>query len=379
MKVAFVTHWLSRAAGGGIATAVESLSRVLVEQGTETIVLGLRDQAWDEQRYDWSGAPARACSVIFPRAAGISPKLRQELVSADPHVVHTHGLWMHTSADVSSWSRGSKPYIVSPHGMLDRWALRNSQFKKRVARILYEDRHLFGARCVHALTDTEAGAIRELGYGGRIRVIPNGVELPPETAQPPPPWAGDLPKGSRVLLYLGRLHPKKNLLGLLQAFTLMRVAEGFSEWVLVIAGPSEGSHGAILEAAIRELELERHVHLVGPLYGPCKDAAFRNAEAFVLPSLSEGLPMAVLEAWAHRLPVAMSEECNLPLGFSADAAHPIGTDPNEMASDLATFLRSSRADLRKMGLRGHAVVARHFSWEAVAAEFREVYNSVYGG
>jgi glycosyltransferase involved in cell wall biosynthesis len=59
---------------------------------------------------------------------------------------------------------------------------------------------------------------------------------------------------------------------------------------------------------------------LGPLFGQEKDAAYRACDGFILPSLSEGLPMAVLEAWAHAKPVMLTPECNLPEGFTAEAA-----------------------------------------------------------
>ena len=62
------------------------------------------------------------------------------------------------------------------------------------------------------------------------------------------------------------------------------------------------------------------MHFPGPQFGTAKAAAYRRADAFVLPSLSEGLPMAILEAWAHEKPVLMTDACNLPEGFAARAA-----------------------------------------------------------
>src|SRR5262249_35549403 len=147
-------------------------------------VLGLDDRSWSNEKQDWRGAPGEAFHIVGPRSLGFAPGLRRALVELDPEGVHVHRLLMHPSADVVAWSRGAKPYIVSPHGMLDPWAVDNSGFKKRIARWLYEDRHLGGATCIHALCTAEADAIRDFGLENPICIIPNGVEVPQASHRP---------------------------------------------------------------------------------------------------------------------------------------------------------------------------------------------------
>ena len=81
---------------------------------------------------------------------------------------------------------------------------------------------------------------------------------------------------------------------------------------------------------------------LGPQFGAEKDAnAYRACNAFILPSLSEGLPMTVLEAWAYGKPVLMTPECNLPEGFSAEAALRIGASPEAIADGLRKLIEMS--------------------------------------
>jgi poly(glycerol-phosphate) alpha-glucosyltransferase len=279
---------------------------------------------------------------------------------------------MHPSADVMAWSRGAKPYLVSPHGMLDPWALAKSGLKKRIARLLYEDRHLRGAACIHALCTAEADAIRAFGAKNPICVIPNGVDMARTADRPAAPWPGT-EAGARVILFLGRLHRKKNVHGLLRAFARVKADRGLGGWRLVVAGWDQGGYKAELTALTDALCLGRDVTFLGALYGQRKDAALRNAAAFVLPSVSEGLPMAVLEAWSYGLPVAMTAACNLPEGFTAGAAREIGPAPDLLASDLAGFLSMSPHDMRTMGERGADLARTRFSWDRVGRSFTEVY------
>ena len=119
---------------------------------------------------------------------------------------------MYSSLASTRWARKHhKPLIVSAHGMLDSWAVKNSGIKKRIAGILYEDAHLRQARCLHALSDGEAMAFRGYGLRNPICVIPSGIDLPRTRLNDAPSWYDTLPRGAKVLLYLGRIHPKKGL------------------------------------------------------------------------------------------------------------------------------------------------------------------------
>src|SRR5205823_5529228 len=162
------------------------------------------------------------------------------------------------------WHRVTgKPYIIHPHGMLDPWAVRNARWKKRMAYMLYERAHLADAACLRALCDAEARAIRAFGLRNPVCVIPNGVDVPDLLVQRAAPWGNKF--GSRnVLLYLGRLHPKKNLPALLQGWKAARASSrAGQEWVLVIAGWDQGDHEAQLRQQARELALEDSAHFPG--------------------------------------------------------------------------------------------------------------------
>jgi poly(glycerol-phosphate) alpha-glucosyltransferase len=372
MKAALVTSYLSRS-GGGVSAAVEALSGTLFATGTDVHVVGIDDGTCDTGHIDWSGGPYFALPVYGPGALGYAPEMRHRLHDLDPSIAHTHGIWTYPSQAVREWSsRTRRPYVVSPHGMLDPWALHNAHWKKKIATWLYESAHLRRASCLHALCEAEAEAMRHLGFANPICVIPNGVATPPAKTddRSPPPWGHVIHDDAKVILFLGRLHPKKNLLALLDAWS--KAAD--NEWHLVIAGWDQGGHQKHLEAAIYRRRLNKSVHILGPLFGRDKDLALRHARAFVLPSLSEGLPMAVLEAWSYGLPVLMTEACNLAQGFQASAAASLSLHPEEMAQDLGYFLNLGQSRLDEMGRNGRQLVEKHFSWDSVARQMLAVYE-----
>jgi poly(glycerol-phosphate) alpha-glucosyltransferase len=297
--------------------------------------------------------------------------------------------------------------------MLDAWALRNSHWKKRIAATLYERKHLEDASCIRALCQAEAESIRACGLRNPICVIPNGIGLPEarsvEHGLPNAVWQAFVPPGSRVLLYLGRIHPKKGLVNLLKAWKEVRGSKSQAgslnpaDWVLAIAGWDEGGHESELKRLATELGLQWEtsrprddktagpqdcgthtrgrrtedsrrcsVLFLGPRFGEAKEALYRDCDAFILPSFSEGLPMVVLEAWAFAKPVLMTPECNLPQGFAAGAALRITKNVEGIVNGLRGLFRFSGAALQSTGARGRDLVATRFSWGEIGETMRAV-------
>ena len=307
---------------------------------------------------------------------GYSPDLNRALLASNPDLVHTAGLWMYPSLAARNWSRSTaRPYVVSPHGMLDAWALGNSAWKKKAAAALFERSHLDRAACLHALCPAEAQSFRDYGLRNPICVIPNGVDLPDES-QPKgePPWQGRWPASSRILLFLGRLHPKKGLLQLLTAWRTIQPGL----WRLAIAGWDQGGHQKELETFVHEHGLADTVAFLGPIHGHAKSAAYASAQAFILPSFSEGLPMTILEAWAAGLPVLQTDACNLPEGLAAGASIAITTDPDQMARSLLYLMEMPESERIAMGVRGRQLAHKQFNWTKVAGEMAAVYRWALG-
>lgn len=363
--------------GAGLYFAVHRLSRAVAEAGTTVEALALDDGGPREDLDAWRPVTPR----IFPRrglaALGYSPPLRSALFDAanDNTVLHLHGLWLAISRDclnVSEKRRAAR--IISPHGMLDPWALKQGTLRKRLAGFLFEWRNLGQARCLHALGDSEYRSLRALGFKVPIAVIPNGVDLPierPDVDDPLPSW-----RGRRVMLFLGRLHPKKGLLPLLEAWKRASID---SAWGLVIAGPDDSGHLAQLSELIQSLRLSDSVSLVGPRHGAEKDRLLRRADVFVLTSHSEGFPMAVLEAMAYGKPSLISGACNFPEAYRAGAAAQGEPDVAQLAPALKEFLSRSPEDLRAMGQKGRALVERDYAWPVVARQMRRVYRWMVEG
>jgi poly(glycerol-phosphate) alpha-glucosyltransferase len=256
--------------------------------------------------------------------------------------------------------------------MLDSWAVRHHGWKKRLALWAYEARHLREAACLHALCEAEARAFRELGLKNPICIVPNGVtaNIAAGSRDSRRQWQG------KTLLYLGRLHPKKGLINLLHAWQrFSRRAQGEREgWHLAIAGWDQDGHEALLRRLASDGAMDDSVHFFGPRFGDDKHALFRSATAFVLPSVSEGLPMAVLEAWSYGLPVLMTPHCNLPIGFEVGAALPIDTGVEGLVGGLERMAGMSEEEFRAMGERGRLLCRDRFSQQETGNMMKDVYR-----
>ncbi|MEN3940958.1 glycosyltransferase [Prosthecobacter sp. SYSU 5D2] len=385
MKIAMVSSSASRSAGG-IFEVERRLSLELAGPlGHEVEVFSGEDVHSLADAPSWLPLRPKLYQCVGPKAFGYSPGMSEGLEAWNPDVVHLHMLWMYPSLVVNRSARTSgRPYMITLHGMLDAWALRNSSWKKQMALFLYERRNLQDAACIQVLSEAEARSAREFGLGNPLAVIPNGMDLPDEVQ------LRKAPGGRRRLLFLGRLHPKKGLMNLLRAWKAVMSSEVGKGWNLTIAGWSEVGHEEELMKLADELDIpfetvnrgnEGGARLVfsGPQFGAEKEACLRDCDAFVLPSLSEGLPMSVLEAWAYGKPVLMTRMCNLPEGFAAEAAIPVEPEAASLTEGLIKLMQMTEAERLAMGLRGRKLVESRFTWCRVGAQMAGVYRWMVEG
>jgi glycosyltransferase involved in cell wall biosynthesis len=288
-------------------------------------------------------------------------------------VVHLHGIWDPLLYAAARAARAlGRPYLVTPHGMLDPWSLQQKRWKKRVALALGWRAMLDRAAALHLLNADEKALIVNLGIRAPGVVIPNGVN--PAEFEPPPnadlfrrwlPALGERP----YVLFLGRLHYKKGLDYLADAFCLL--ASRNRDAHLVVAGPDDGAR-ADFETRIAAAGLTSRVHVPGPVYGPEKLSAVAAAACFCLPSRQEGFSVAILEALACGTPVVISPDCHFPEVAEVGAGRIVPRDAAAVADALGQVLGD--AGLReRMGKAGRELVAARFTWPRIAERSIETY------
>jgi len=399
IKTANLTGSVSRSAGG-LFESVRRLAQSLANENMHVWVFGTEDEHTAADIGLWSPVQVRAFRPVGPHQFGYSPKFRAALNGYAPDLVHTHGLWVYSSIATNQYRRRQKiPYVISAHGMLDPWAVRNSRWKKVVAHFFYEGAHLLEASCLRALCESEARAIRQHGLKNPIAVIPNGIDLPEsgnlKVGSGNPPWCSHVEPGQKILLFLSRIHPKKGLVNLLRAWAQIEKSEVRSlksQWTLAIAGWDQGGHEAELKQLCTELGIssadirepqaanrQPSVLFLGPQFNDGKAACYAQCDGFILPSFSEGVPMVVLEAWAYNKPVLMTPECNLPAGFARGAAIRIETDVNSIVHGLREFFQASDCQRQALADQGLRLAREQFAWPVVAREMAGLYEWLLGG
>ena len=326
---------------------------------------------WPASRVPWLKS-----SILPTTRTSLGASFRTQL--HDAQGVHIHGLWEQSTLTAASTARTlAIPYILSAHGMLEPWALAAKRRKKQIYAALIERNIVARAACLHALTLAEAQHFIRFGARAPIAVIPNGIALPAHTS--PDEFLTRFPqlRNRRIVLFLARLHPKKGLDLLIDAWG--KVSPAFPEAQLVIAGADFENTRAIMEAETVTRGVARTVTFTGLLAGSLKWSALAAAEGFVLPSRSEGLSVSVLEAMGMGLPVIVTEPCNMPEVLEHRAGWQIQPDAAQLTSALAKLLDNTLQRNAQIGARGAELVRSRFSWSTVAAQMAELYRWVEGG
>ncbi|NNJ76076.1 MAG: glycosyltransferase, partial [Anderseniella sp.] len=303
-----------------------------------------------------------------------SPALLGELSDWQPDVVHTHGLWTHHSRSVHQWARRTgRPYVVSPHGMLEPVALSFSQRKKAVVRFLFQDAALRGAQVVHVTCESELESCRQFGLKQPITIVPNGVDV--SLADLPAKKRGD---GNRpAILSLGRIHPKKGLERLIRAWGLL---EGrFPGWDLKIVGPGEAGYVEELRA-LAVTQCANNVQISGAVAGIEKTRVLQGAELFALPTLSENFALTVAESLVCETPVISTKGAPWAGLETHDCGWWIDHGEEAMAATLETAMSLSPEQRLDMGRRGRRWMEKEFSWDVISRQMANLYTwSVHGG
>jgi glycosyltransferase involved in cell wall biosynthesis len=357
---------------GGIFDAMRNLTiAIAAEKRYLPVVFSASDRYTESDSRLWQNIATRTFLIRGPHIFGYAPGLANAVEASNADILHIHGIWMYPSLVSLRSARETRPYIVSPHGLLNPLALRNSRWKKRIAALLFENEHLRRAACLHALNAAEADTFRAYGLKNPICVVPNGTVLQNDCVSPKA-------LTGRSILYLGRFHPLKGLRRLIEAWSAVREEAAAANWRLTLAGWDQNRHRAELERLADRLQVRSTVAFLGPQFNADKDRCFAAASAFILPSESEGMPVSILDAWSWRLPVLMTEACNLPDGVDAKAAIVMAPEVNSIAAALRQLFFLSDLEREAMGRNGRRLVEERYQWPRIGNSMSEVYDWILG-
>lgn len=301
---------------------------------------------------------------------GYTPKFGQMIsrIASDFDVAIVHGLWNHaTMGGHNALVQADLPYVIFTHGMLDPWFKQEKPIKNIIKQIfwtLWQGRVLSQAYAVLFTCEEEKRLARGgfIGHGNYNEQVvafcaaaqgmgePDGMEH----------FLSKIPtlRGRRYFLFLSRIHPKKACDQLISAFA--KVAPREPDLDLVIAGPDQTGWHTELMAQAATLGIEDRLHWPGMVEGVAKEAAYRNSEAFVLPSHQENFGLVVAEALSCGTPVLISNKVNIWREVEASGGGIVEPDTVigtqrllEKFLALTPTARSEMATCAKLGYEKH--------------------------
>jgi glycosyltransferase involved in cell wall biosynthesis len=280
-------------------------------------------------------------------------------------LVHDHGAWLPNN--IKSFKAARKhglPFVLSTRGMMEPWALNHKKWKKKVAWSLYQKKILMSANMVHATSEQEAHHLRSLGRIKEICLIPNGVDFPEI-------YPLCQHKKKKRLLFVSRVHRKKGLMLLIEAWAQLR----FLNWEVFIVGPNEGGHREELERYILQRKIEG-VHFLGSLDDAQKWQAYADADVFVLPTHSENFGVVVAEAMAAGLPVVTTKGAPWEMFKNHGCGWWVDIDVVSIRNALEEAMRKTDAERAEMGKVAKKLAHEKFSWPQIGQEMNRVYDYI---
>ena len=384
MQIGHVTSSISRI-GAGVSKFIRDLSEVQADNGDAIHIFTLFDQFTNSDQPSNNSITVSACPITVLPRFGYSYSLQKTFANHAGilDILHLHGLWMYPNWAAGSVAKATGiPFVMSPHGMLEPWSLGRGNLKKKATGLLFEYDNLASARCIHACSEQEFLNIRRFGYKGPIAVVPLGLTRDEfmhtsrseanSRINRPQPF-----ENKRVLLFLSRLHVVKGLDLLLAAWEAVR--RSFPEWHLVIAGDGEAAYVAHLKKTALESGLNDSVTFTGAVHGKGKWDLLKNADLFVLPTLSENFGLVVAEALACGIPVITTK--GAPWGDleMEECGWWINPGVTALSKALTDTLSLPANQLAEMGGRGRRLIERKYLVDITARTLHSVYTWMLNG
>lgn len=362
---------------GGPSRSVPMFVRGLALEGVDVTLMVIKSGDMNLHALDGTTAKVHLLEPNYTK------KNLEEFVAAEKFdVIHGQCIWeplFHQMRLVAD--KFNIPFILTPRGTLEPWSLQQKRWKKRIARWLYQDADLKHCACIYTTAEMEAQHIRELGFKNPMCIIPNGIETEGY------PCRKDPSSVKKQILFLSRVHPKKGIEVLIDAFS--KLSNEFPEWIVTIVGNGEEAYRSELISKISNMGLAGRIQLLQPVFGAAKTQLYQESSLFCLPSYSENFGMVIAEALSCGVPAIttngtpwqlLNGDCTT-MGASLDM---LGEDKRTgwcidlSIENLEMTLREAMSmdskALFDMGQRGSRMVNENFNYRSVAKKNKALYE-----
>lgn len=361
---------------GGVVRAVLDLTESLAKTGNDVTLMAT---AGDDMPPKESGVQSMLTGPFDRAPIRFSHSRLHDLETyiKQADIVHLHTPWEPANIQLANIARlNNIPYIVSVHGMLDNWCMKQRGLKKRLYLRIGGRKFLQKAAAIHCTAEAEVTQVKRWTPRGNHVVIPlvfdpSDYLNPPPTSDPDkywPPRKGDRP----IVLFLSRIHEKKGIEKLLHAAS--QVIES-NPVRFIIAGCGEQEYERSLRQLTTKLNLDEYVEFVGFVEGDRKTALLRATDIFALPTSQENFGLVFPEAMACGVPVITTKGVDIwPELEESGGAIIINGSVNQLATSITKLLNDSSTRL-SMGNAAKKWVQDSFTGETVVNRYLDLYHT----
>jgi glycosyltransferase involved in cell wall biosynthesis len=338
-------------------------------------------RAVNREPQTYKGVP----TIFFPVQWGDSFKYSRPLANwleaniQDFDVAHIHAVFNHACiAAAKACRRKNVPYVIRPLGTIDPWSMKQKPLRKMLFWQLAAKQMVSRAAAVqYTAAGEQEAAEQSLGLNHGV-VVPLGVD---------PNFFGDredkdglrqrfpVLNNHPYVLALSRLHPKKGMDVLIDAFLPLMAEERFRQWRLVLAGDGPGDYVTRLQQKVTKNQATDRIIFTGWIDGSVKASALKHASLLVLPSHHENFGLCVVESLACGVPVLVSPHVNLSQQVEAAEAGWVAEVDSEKLRESLTEILLDQTERRRRGDAGKQL-AREFAWPKIAITLVDLYQRV---
>lgn len=376
MKIIFGVDYLSRK-NTGISSLVENLTVNLSKEGHSIYIAAIADEYSHSDKSKFQDAQILLIKKQ-PWPFSVLKIIKSYInffINSDAHIAHIHSLWSLSTIAIYFWARmKKKPYVISSNGMMNDWALNQSKIKKKIFLSIIFKRIIAGSKAVIVNSSNERIYLTEKGWHTNFYVIPNGVNV-------------SLAKRNNLqsintnkrLLFLSRIHKKKGIEILLDAWNELYPVTKQNNWELLVIGfldPEKNEYEKYISEKIKNEPGLANVSVSAGKFGDEMWDQYNCCDAFILPTFSEGSAMVVLNAWTVGKVCLTTVGSNLEIGLDKSCTILIEPNIDSVKNGILKLMNLSDAQIIKFGQVGKKIVQENYTWQKIATKHIEIYRDV---
>lgn len=358
------------------------ISRVVYYLNKNEKLQGINSEIWavvDDAKSHYQKVRDEYVTVeCYPRVKSswgkheIIEALRKDKDNID--LVHFHMIWFYDkNIIVNELKKMNLPYIITTHGTYSKPHAYTG--KRKLVRELYELDYLKKATAIHIITREEGTGLQKYGYEGPVFLGYNGIEKSEVPVERRNDFFADKAYNSKIKLgWVGVLRDDKNLESLIRGIAMLpeNIRE---EIILIIVGPDYKNNADKYLKLAEKLGCREQIDWIGPLYTKEKYDAIESFDAYVMPSYSEVLSLAVPDAMVCKKPIIVSTGCGYNYLIQE---YPFGILTEPYPADLCYSIKdllNRKDEWETMGEAGYRCVYEQLNWESITKHVIEGYRN----